>query len=582
MNGKDIFLGLKYVGDDLIEKAEYGQFPAQADQTAAGSQRRSFRRPLLIAAIIALSLLLVGCTVVYALSLSMKEIKLGEQQTAFDSFSYDPDTGLPVEYLGKETVTEQALSFAGMKDTPAFKAAQEWFDFKQAYDPDGDIQKSVWGHEPEFPAEYNGYGLYTQEMKDKLDELLEKYALKLKGSAVPFRTHKQLLRAMGMETILNTGSKGTISIHQANYYENRNLDVIFFLTLPGEEPIENTFCCLYYRQKDCLIGDFATIGASGDWREWNYETTSGDEVLIVRQPGSDVWVFCDTGMFTATLRLESTLTDRQVELAADAIDFSMEPKLLDGYENLDDGAVGSGEEINGYRVKLKSARTDGYSVYIVISVTAPEGVDLNGKSVRALDLRLMDTEITGYNGGLVWGADGKADDGDGLANTCDLLLQRSFSTKDGSAAITKDTVANIYFEDIYERDWDGWHQETLISEGVWNFDVTFEDSDFREIELLSEPITAKASVGWKLDGTEVFEELKVNSFKLRSLSIELESENKNADFLSFSGISSYAVMKDGSRVEIRNKEFVSPIDLDQVDHILLADGTKLMVPAAKK
>ena len=29
MNGKDIFWGLKYVGDDLIEKAEYGQFPAK-------------------------------------------------------------------------------------------------------------------------------------------------------------------------------------------------------------------------------------------------------------------------------------------------------------------------------------------------------------------------------------------------------------------------------------------------------------------------------------------------------------------------------------------------------------------------
>ena len=29
MNGKDIFLGLKYVGDDLIEKAEYGRFENQ-------------------------------------------------------------------------------------------------------------------------------------------------------------------------------------------------------------------------------------------------------------------------------------------------------------------------------------------------------------------------------------------------------------------------------------------------------------------------------------------------------------------------------------------------------------------------
>ena len=32
MNGKDIFLGMKYVGDDLIELAEYGRFPTAAEK----------------------------------------------------------------------------------------------------------------------------------------------------------------------------------------------------------------------------------------------------------------------------------------------------------------------------------------------------------------------------------------------------------------------------------------------------------------------------------------------------------------------------------------------------------------------
>ena len=84
-----------------------------------------------------------------------------------------------------------------------------------------------------------------------------------------------------------------------------------------------------------------------------------------------------------------------------------------------------------------------------------------------------------------------------------------------------------------------------------------------------------------MDGTDVFEDIEVTSVKLRSLSIELISEDKFADFLSFTGASSYAVMKDGSRVEIMNKEFVKPIDLNQVDHILLADGTKLSVPSMR-
>ena len=576
MTGKDLLAGLSGIDGRFIMEAEEAAFSGvSAEEQKGRTVRLRWNKALLAAAIIALSLLLVGCAVVYMLSLH--EIKMGEQLTSYDSFSYDPDTGMPVEYLGKETVNQQVLSFAGMKNTPAFQAAQEWFDFRQAYDPDGKIQQSVWGNEPEFPAEYSGYGLYTQEMKEKLDELLEKYDLKLKGAPVPFRTKKQLLRAMGIEDALNSNSKAQMRIFQAEYYENGNLDLIFFFDIPGEEGTEavtNAFCCLYYRQKDCLISDYATVGADSDWREWNNKTESGDEVLIVRETGSDTWVFCDTGTITTTLRLENSLTDKQVELAADAIDFSLQPRLIDGYENFDDGAVAAGSEINGYSVKLKSAQTDGYSVYIIMSIAGPEGVNLDGVTAGEFDLQSANPEINGWNGGL-----GKIDDGDGLDNTCDVLLQRSYSTKDGSAAISKDSVLNVYFENLCKRYWDNGEQEELICDGVWTFDVTFEDSDFREIELLSHPITAKACKGWGMDGADVFEDIEVTSVKLRSLSIELISEDKFADFFSFTGASSYAVMKDGSRVEIMNKEFVEPIALDQVEYIQFADGTKLPVPA---
>ena len=74
MNGKDIFLGLKYVGDDLIEKAEYGQFPAASERKQDRS--KGYRRPLLIAAVVAMLLMLVGCAVVYALRL--QDLKIGE------------------------------------------------------------------------------------------------------------------------------------------------------------------------------------------------------------------------------------------------------------------------------------------------------------------------------------------------------------------------------------------------------------------------------------------------------------------------------------------------------------------------
>ena len=40
MNGKDIFLGLKFVDAELIEEAEFGKFPMKELQTETTNRRR--------------------------------------------------------------------------------------------------------------------------------------------------------------------------------------------------------------------------------------------------------------------------------------------------------------------------------------------------------------------------------------------------------------------------------------------------------------------------------------------------------------------------------------------------------------
>ena len=67
MNGKDIFLGLRYVGDDLIEKAEYGQFPVtEVPVQKKEKPHRRIPRPILVAAILAMLLMLVGWAALFA------------------------------------------------------------------------------------------------------------------------------------------------------------------------------------------------------------------------------------------------------------------------------------------------------------------------------------------------------------------------------------------------------------------------------------------------------------------------------------------------------------------------------------
>lgn len=594
MNGKDIFLGLKYVGEDLIEEAEYGTFQSQAGKKEQGT-KRLLRRPLLVAAIVALTLLLVGCAMVYVLS--MQELKLGDNQVTYDVYDDDPNIGDPFSPIGQQTLTQQVLTLAGIGETTAVQAAREWYAFLESYDPDNEIRKSIWGNEPEFPEEYKGYGLYTQDMKDKLDEILQKYDLKLRGKPLEFQTGKLTLKALGMENVLTSGSKVKMNIGRADYYENGNLNLSFEITLPGENGAvsEKTSGHLRYRSKDCLIPDTAVL-TEAEWEEWNYTTASGDEVLLVRaEDAASAWIFCDMPGMTASVQLDTILsmnveggnggqtaqfdmlTKEQLEELADAIDFSLEPKLVDGWENLSDGAVPAGQEINGYTIAPVSAFTDGYGYQVVLRVTAPEGVAL--------------TDPEDHTAGIKAGAGtyGRAvEDGDGKLNTCNVILSENTYPweypEDGSLPYPEGYVIPVYWEDMYYSyfDFDIIRDiETLLTEGSWKFDIPLNEADTRQIELLSEPITAKACTGWKLDGTDVIEDAELTSVKLRSLGIVLEHEDRSADFLCFTGKRSRIVMLDGSMQEFTSN-FDEPVDLDQVAYVQLADGTIIPMPGVEE
>ena len=593
MNGKDIFLGMRYVESEFIEEAEFGKFPSRAEQTETVKKRKAFRRPFLIAALIALMLLLVGCGVVYVMK--MQEIKLGNQTVTYDVYDVDPNSEDPFAVVGQETKTQQVLTLAGLSGTS--QAAREWYDFLETYDPDGEIKKAVWGSEPDFGEEYDGYGLYTQEMKDKLDEILAKYDLKLRGKQVEFQTSKLLLRALGIENVLNPDSEAKMQIGNAAYYENGNLDLSFAITIPGEDGAdpEKTNGYLRYRSKDCFIPDTAVL-TEAEWEEWNYTTAAGDDVLILRsEEASNAWIFCDTANYTASLRLDiiremyeekvdgvpvakfDMMTKAQLEQVADAIDFSLEPKLVDGWETMSDNAVPAGQEINGYKIEPVSAFTDGYGYQIVLRITAPEGVALTDPEDHTAQVETGNGSL-----GLC------VEDGDGKRNTCHVILSdavpKEERSEDGSFPYPEGNVIPVYWEDLYftRYDFENYHTDaTLLIEGTWKFNIPLSDADTREIELLTQPITAEGCYGWRLDGTDATAEYEVTSIKLRSLGIDVTYKNHgegSPNFFCFNRQYSYVVMKDGTWMEFTSGSFDQIIDLDQVAYVQLADKTIVPMP----
>lgn len=110
MNGKDIFLGLKYVGEDLVEEAEFDSFPETEKKKRSGI-RTMGRKPLLIAALIGLMLFLMGCAWVV---MKMQDLKIGHQEVQTE----------------QESIQLEVLSLQGIEGTANYLANQEWLQFQ--------------------------------------------------------------------------------------------------------------------------------------------------------------------------------------------------------------------------------------------------------------------------------------------------------------------------------------------------------------------------------------------------------------------------------------------------------------------
>ena len=280
------------------------------------------------------------------------------------------------------------------------------------------------------------------------------------------------------------------------------------------------------------------------------------------------------------------MTDKQVEFVADMIDFGIQPKTPTQADVDNQQQISSSATQNGYTLTLKSVETDGYVAHILVTVTAPEGMDIDslkiGTGISFDEFQPVSEQAWGS------GAFNDMPDSDGLANTQDLLMEANLYLADGTMPFAIGSEWSVHIVDLWVNKYEA--DERILVEGEWFIPVTFDEtnSDPREIELLSEPIQAKACTGWTKDGEDVIDAFTVTSFKLRKFSSSIEWElvsymgddhyGDSANFYDWRGHRAYAVMKDGTQIELLEGLNCEPVDLDQVDHVLLADGTKLPIP----
>ncbi|MBR4289484.1 MAG: hypothetical protein IKT52_02455 [Oscillospiraceae bacterium] len=330
MKEKRIFYALGSVNDQFVEEMY------APDEIK--NKRLPAKKVWLIAAIIGTMVFLMGCAA--WIVLRMQDMKLGEETLYYDVFS---DEG----FVGREPVEMEVLTFAGVKGSPSYQAAKEWFDFLKAYDPESKIYHSVYKNLPNFPEEYSSYNLYTQEMKDALDSILQKYSLKPVGSLLNFKSVENVCAALEIEKFTIDGNGVQTNITGGYPFDNGNFMLNVDIKLPDDTASQvcRTQGQIDWYRKDCLSQDHIYLEELAQWKEWNYKTAAGNEVLIIRSDSDwRAWIICERVEAMLVLRLESRIdlgynedcskhwgylemTDEQLEMVADTIDFGIQPRI---------------------------------------------------------------------------------------------------------------------------------------------------------------------------------------------------------------------------------------------------------------
>lgn len=159
-------------------------------------------------------------------------------------------------------------------------------------------------------------------------------------------------------------------------------------------------------------------------------------------------------------------------------------------------------------------------------------------------------------------------------------------------AVQESIAANHAGQESYIVDGDeaaGLFRSDILTDEEWNFEVTF-DPDSQFVELISQPVTAQAIVTYAPDddwspAVQKQEPIQIESFRVTPFGAEVRLGTKpdmhaaSLDLSSDTGSPIYAVMQDGSRIALRenNQRLLAqtPIVLEQLDYVLLADGTEL-------
>lgn len=330
MTGKDLFIGLNYIDRKFIEEAENGTLPRSRSLTVVKTEGKTGKRPqiLLVAAIAALMLLLMGCAA--AVLLNLDSLRVGEESYVENAHYLEDGTKVPAAEKVKDIIC-----VAGPEGSKNQMAMQEWYEFTQSYDQtySSDFQK---------PAEYISYSANSQEMVDRINAICEKYGLKLMGKAALALHYDTdiLAEVLGIDGILKDDAQAQEEFSGGRFYESGNFGLDYYVSLLDLEAewADRILVSYTYSCRDVFSTTYIAIEDPEAAEQWNYTLADGTEVLIVSADGMG-HILCDREdaflcvSFEAVSEngngREEVMSRRDMELIAEALDYTLKPKQVE-------------------------------------------------------------------------------------------------------------------------------------------------------------------------------------------------------------------------------------------------------------